>query len=194
VKAAIFPLLFVLAAGSPAASETVGKPQNIDAEAKRDPVVWPRRAKDGTRGLEAHFVVAAPAEKVLATLWDVRAFTRIFPDVKKLTVVDEGDGWVEVECEVRAVVKTVRYRLHRTLDRKAGIIRWRRTGGDLKKIEGAWHVGSHVDPRFSRVQYHSYVDVGYGVPSRMVRHFAIKKVNEMAGRVRAAMVEKAPTP
>ncbi|OGQ10571.1 MAG: hypothetical protein A2138_26550 [Deltaproteobacteria bacterium RBG_16_71_12] len=150
------------------------------------PTVEPLTAPDGTRGLRAIFLVHAPPDVVLETLWDVRRFRQIFPDIEALEVVAEGPGFVDARFTVDAVLAKVRYTLHRELDRAARAVRWRSIGGDLKHVAGSWQVSATDDPLISRVTYVSFVDVGYAVPSGLVRDTALKKVDEMAGRVRAA--------
>jgi len=59
------------------------------------PTVEPLTAPDGTRGLRAIFLVHAPPDVVLETLWDVRRFRQIFPDIEALEVVAEGPGFVD---------------------------------------------------------------------------------------------------
>lgn len=150
------------------------------------PAVEALTAADDTKGLRATFLVHAPPGVVLETLWDVRRFRQIFPDIERLEVLAEQASSIDVRFTVDAVLAKARYTLHREIDRAARTVRWRSTGGDVKHIEGSWQVTATDDPMTSRITYTSFVDVGYAVPSGLVRDTALNKVDQMAVRVRAA--------
>ena len=147
-----------------------------------------REDQAGIKGLKAHFLVNAPQKKVLETLWDVKRFRAIFPDIKKLEVSAATETKVVAAFYVDAVVKKLSYTLDRRFDRKGGVIYWRELAGDLKYVRGRWIV-EKVSEKVSRVTYLSFVDVGTFVPTGMYRDLAMKKVNEMVGRVRAACIK-----
>lgn len=157
-----------------------------NVQATAPPAVEQLTAPDDTKGLRAVFLVAAPPDVVLATLWDVRRFREIFPDIEKLEVLAERQGSIDARFTVDAVLAKVRYTLRRDIDRAARSVQWRSIDGDLKAIRGSWHVEATADPLVSRVTYTSFVDVGYAVPSGLVRDTALQKVDQMAVRVRSA--------
>lgn len=162
------------------------------------PAVTPLQAPDGVKGLRAVFDVRGDPDVVLETLWDVRRFRTIFPDIKALEVLApsmkelEGAARIDVRFFVDAVFKDVSYTLRRTVDRSKRTVTWEAIAGDLKVARGSWSVAAlAVDPAAptaprSRVIYTSFVDVGYFVPTGVIRDVAMGKVSEMAGRVRAA--------
>lgn len=160
----------------------------------QNPVVEPLEAPDGVKGLRAVFDVQGDADACIDTLWDVRRFRTIFPDVKSLAVLAPTPEKVptatqlEVKFVVDAVLQETSYTLRRTVDRGARKIEWQRIAGDVPTIRGSWSVTpvSLPDRTVARVTYTSFVDVGYFVPTGMVRDVAMGKVNEMAARVRAA--------
>jgi hypothetical protein len=167
----------------------------------QNPVVEPLEAPDGVKGLRAVFDVPVSSEAdvdaCLETLWDVRRFRSIFPDVKSLEVLAPAPDKVpmatqlDVKFTVDAVFQTTTYTLRRTIDRTAKKIEWVRIAGDVPTIRGSWAVTSvsskdHSAAPVVRVTYTSFVDVGYFVPTGMVRDVAMGKVNEMAKRVRSA--------
>lgn len=142
---------------------------------------------DGIRGLRAQFVVPAPPDVVLRTLWDVEKFPEMFPDIEEMHVRARADTRIDVEFFVDAVVKKAHYTLRRDLEREARTIRWREVGeGDVKTIRGAWMVRETEDPQHALVVYDSFVDVGVFVPTALVRDLALEKVAELATRVRSA--------
>lgn len=167
-------LLVLLATGDP------------NAQALAAPAVEQLSAPDDTKGLRAVFLVAAPPDVVLETLWDVRRFRQIFPDIEKLEVLAERPGSVDARFTVDAVLAKVHYTLRRDVDRAARRVEWRSIGGDIKAIRGSWQVQPTANPMVSQLTYTSFVDVGYAVPSGLVRDTALKKVDQMAERVRSA--------
>ncbi len=172
--------------------------------ALQNPVVEPLEAPDGVKGLRAVFDIPAASvssdgdtDACLETLWDVRRFRTIFPDVKSLEVLAPALDKVptatqlDVKFTVDAVLQTTTYTLRRTIDRTARKIEWQRIAGDVPTIRGSWAVTTvspkdHSAQPVVRVTYTSFVDVGYFVPTGMVRDVAMGKVNEMAKRVRSA--------
>ena len=75
------------------------------------PTVQELTDAEQTPGLRAVFDVAAPAERVLDLLWDVRRFKAIFPDIHTLEVVGRPDDTtVDVRFVVDAVVAELRER------------------------------------------------------------------------------------
>jgi ribosome-associated toxin RatA of RatAB toxin-antitoxin module len=155
---------------------------------------------NGTKGLEAQFVVNAPPDVVLRTLWDVSKFRSIFPDIESLEVVARrGPDDIDVRFFVDATLKKVTYTLRRTRDGNARTIRWHSIAGDVEHIEGSWRVepaGGVLGDAMSRVTYRSFVDVGGIVPTGLVRDLATRKVNSMAERIQkasaAALLETMP--
>ena len=135
----------------------------------------------GTKGLEATFEVDVPAEVLLDALWDVTQFPRLFPDVKHTRVLRRAEDELDVEHEIDAVLRRVRYVLRRTRDRARGRISWMELSGDLRRVRGGWQVtptekGCHV-------VYTAFVDVGRFVPTSVVRDLAMRKIDEMIARV-----------
>lgn len=142
--------------------------------------------RDGVKGLRATFFVAAPPDHVLQTLWDVKRFKEVFPDIHSLEVVRDAGDQRDVKFFVNAVLADVTYTLRRTRDPIARTISWRSIAGDVRSIYGSWTVKKTSDPNVSEVIYTSFVDVMAIVPTAIVRDTAIKKTNEMAVRVRGA--------
>ena len=138
------------------------------------------------QGLRASFVVDAAPDIVLATLWDIDRFLEIFPDILRLKVQKRALRQMDVAFTVDAVLAEVSYTLRRSLDREAKVIWWREIGGDLRHVRGSWMVKALPDGS-SMVTYESFVEVGMMVPTGFYRDLALKKVTEMATRVRAAV-------
>jgi ribosome-associated toxin RatA of RatAB toxin-antitoxin module len=143
----------------------------------------------GTKGLEAAFDVEVAPDALLATLWSVAHFPKLFPDVKEARVLRDAGDVLDVEFRIDAVLAQLRYVLRRTLDRTTRTIAWREIGGDLRRVRGSWRVEATDDVGRSRVTYSAFVDPGRFVPTRLVRDLALRKVDEMAERVRRVAIE-----
>ena len=139
------------------------------------------RDDEGTRGLEVRFDVDAPRDAVLDLLWDPAHFPELYPEIESVAILERDDRRMRAEYRVNAVVKRVRYELERTLDRESGTLRWRELGGDLRKVRGEWRVDARGSG--STLTYRAFVDVGYFVPTALVRDLAMAKLGEMVARV-----------
>ena len=127
-------------------------------------------------------------------------FRSIFPDIKTLEVVSPPATSLadprlatatelDVKFFVDAVFKDATYTLRRRVDREKRSVTWHSIAGDVAVARGSWSVVAvpvGLGPPVSRVTYTSFVDVGYFVPTGMIRDVALGKVAEMAKRVRAA--------
>jgi ribosome-associated toxin RatA of RatAB toxin-antitoxin module len=149
----------------------------------------------GTKGLRARFVVQADPGRLLALLWNTEHFPRLYPDIREVRVLRDGSmphPWQEVAYRVNAVVKEVRYVLRRELDPTARTISWRELSGDLARVRGAWAVSPQGEA--SLLSYEAFVDIGWFVPTRLVRDGAMKKMTETAERIRRVAAEGRPIP
>jgi len=138
----------------------------------------------GTKGLEILFVVGAPPDDVLELLWDHRNYGRLYPEVKAVAVIRELADEIDLEFQVDAVIKKVRYVLRRNVDRDKREIVWRELSGDLKRVRGLWKISASADASVSEVTYRAFVDIGRFVPTSLVRDLALRKAAEMVARVR----------
>jgi ribosome-associated toxin RatA of RatAB toxin-antitoxin module len=174
-------LLAVAAGAKDLGGLTKTKPDIVRAEYTEEDDVG------NIKGLKATFYVAAPPDRTLEVLWDVRKFPELFQDIDEMKVRSFEDKRIVVDFKVDAVFKDVRYTLDRRLDRKKRLVRWRDVGGDMDAIRGSWQVAPTSDPNVSRVTYTSFVSVGRFVPDALVRDVAIGKVEAMADRIRGAV-------
>lgn len=171
------------------AALTAGAQPRLSAkpEIRRELSTTTGEGVEGIKGLRATFYVAAPPDRVLDVLWDVRRFPEMFPDIKDMKVLAGRDAQLDVRFRVDAVLAEVTYTLRRTVDRERRLIRWREIAGDLERVRGSWRVEATDDPGTSRVTYASFVSVSAFVPESVYRDIAIGKVEELTERVRAAV-------
>lgn len=164
-----------------------------DPRCAQAPQVSEVKDEAGTRGIEIRFAVAGDPDSLLALLWDVRGFPRLYPDIKEFQVVGTGDGdpprSLDVAYRIDAVVKELRYVLRRVLDPEARTITWTELSGDLRRVRGGWWILPAERPGLSLVTYRAFVDVGRFVPTSLVAKAARRKASEMVERVRQVAAE-----
>jgi ribosome-associated toxin RatA of RatAB toxin-antitoxin module len=144
---------------------------------------------DGTKGLEATFEVEVPPDPLLDLLWSPANFGRLFPDIEEARVVREDGARIEVAYRIDAVVRRLGYVLARTLDRERRTISWREIGGDLRRVRGGWRIEQCDREGASAVIYSAFVDVGFFIPTGLVRDAAKRKLGEMVARVQRVAAE-----
>ena len=167
---------------------------NVDTLVTAPPVVEEVRSTvaaqgvDGVLGVRSTFVVKASVERALELLWDIDAFPRIFPDIKRMRVLRRTANTMDVEFVVDAVLTEARYVLRRRRDPSARKIAWHELpGGDLLIARGAWTATPAGPPGLTRLRYESYVDVARFVPMAVVRQVALGKLEALTDRVRRAL-------
>lgn len=188
--------LLCLACGRGAVAAPLDEAQLIAStaapEVERQTVPRGEAATTTIKGLRATFLVHAPREQVIATLWEVERFQELFPDFRRVEVIGRGPNRVDARFFVEIPLATVTYELRRELDLERGHIRWREIGGDLRAVRGAWRVEPTAHPDLVHVTYESYVDAGRFVPDAFVRDLAIAKIGDVATRVRRAASGEVP--
>lgn len=183
------PVLVLLLASLPAWATADPLPGPVVEEVRSTEAEW---GVGDIKGVKATFSVAAPRARIIEALWNIEKFPEMFPDVEKMTIHKKEAARIVVEFEVDAVVQKARYTLDRRLSKDKDEIRWREFGddGDVRHLRGRWKV-TERSPQLSTVLYESYVDVGRFVPTSLVRALALRKLDELVGRVRTA-VKRSP--
>jgi len=138
----------------------------------------------GVPGVRALFVVTASRQKIWHTLRDYDNFSRIFDGLDKLQVLEENQSGAHVEFWIDAVLKNLHYVLYRKYSVEGVRIDWSRVSGDLKTIQGSWHIKETTTPNKKLIIYESYVDIGYSVITWAIRMGAKSKAKKMAYRLR----------
>ena len=139
-------------------------------------------------GLRVHFDADRAPEDAIALMWDVEQFTRSFPDVLELEVLESSATHQRVRYVIDAKFKKLSYVLNRNLrsNETNHEISWSMVKGDLRSVDGAWRITSRDDGR-SDIEYESFVDASVFIPSAVIRQGALQKVDEMVTRVRALL-------
>ena len=92
-------------------------------------------------GLRVHFDADKAPKDAISMMWDVEQFTRSFPDVLELEVLESSATHQRVRYVIDAKFKKLSYVLNRNLrsDDTRHEITWNMVKGDLRSVDGAWN-------------------------------------------------------
>ena len=153
-------------------------------------IVEPVETNDGVPGVRAVFAVVAPRERIWAVLLDYDNFPKIFEGISKMQVLSQDEGGAVIEYWIDAVVRDYHYVLSRVYEAPGRRVTWKRTAGDLERIEGSWEILDTPRPGVHLLVYESFVKVGGVVPSRVVRWRAMARARDMGERLRSWIERK----
>ncbi len=140
--------------------------------------------KEDVPGLIAAFSVNSDLKDIWNVFVDYENFTKVFSDVKNLKVLEQNENGAVVEFWVDAVLSDLNYVLYRKYDIPYRKLTWVKRSGDLKLIEGSWEVFDLPFENKKMVVYSSFVEVGFLIPTKLVRWGAMRKAEEMCIRIR----------
>ena len=138
----------------------------------------------GVHGLRATFYLEASRDAIWALLTDYDRFKETFKGIRGIEIIDEDDRGARVRYTIKAWILTFEYTLQRDYVRPYELITWRRTGGDFRVISGAWMILPGPREDLHQIVYESYVDVGFLVPTKLVRNRAAQELEKTIGRMR----------
>ena len=138
----------------------------------------------GVHGLRATFNLQASRDAIWALLTDYDRFKETFKGIRRIEIIDEDERGARVRYTIKAWILTFEYTLQRDYVRPYELITWRRTRGDFRVISGAWMIlpGSRED--LHEIVYESYVDVGFLIPTKLVRNRAAQELEKTIARMR----------
>lgn len=143
----------------------------------------------GVHGLRATFQLQASRDAIWTLLTDYDRFMETFKGLRGVKILDEDERGARVRYKIKAWILNFEYTLQRDYVRPYELITWRRTGGDFRLISGAWMIlpGPREDQH--EIVYESYVDVGFLVPTALVRNRAAQELEKTIQRMRARLAE-----
>ena len=141
----------------------------------------------GVHGLRATFHLQASREAIWALLTDYDRFKETFRGIRRIEIIDEDERGARVRYTIKAWILTFAYTLQRDYVRPYELITWRRTGGDFRVISGAWMILPGPREDLHEIVYESYVDVGFLIPTALVRNRAAKELEKTIVRMRARL-------
>ena len=138
----------------------------------------------GIHGLRATFHLQASRETIWALLTDYNRFKETFKGIRRIEIIDENELGARVRYTIKAWILTFDYTLQRDYVRPYELITWRRTGGDFRVISGAWMILPGPSENLHEIIYESYVDVGFLIPTTLVRNRAAQELEKTVVRIR----------
>jgi carbon monoxide dehydrogenase subunit G len=141
----------------------------------------------GVKGLRATFQLNASREAIWDLLTDYDRFTETFTGIRSLKVINEDDRGARVRFKIKVAFMSFDYTLQRDYVRPYELITWHRTGGDFRHLSGSWGITPGPAEDIQEITYESFVDVGFLVPTALVRDGAASELEETVRRMRARL-------
>lgn len=138
----------------------------------------------GVKGLKATFQLAASREAIWQLLTDYDRYTETFKGIRRLKVINQDETGARVRFTIKAAFLTFEYTLQRDYVRPFELITWHRTGGDFRHLSGGWMILPGSSEGIHEVIFESFVDVGFLVPTALVRNRAAKELEKTVSRMR----------
>ncbi|MDH3468601.1 MAG: SRPBCC domain-containing protein [Gammaproteobacteria bacterium] len=138
----------------------------------------------GVHGLRATFHLQASRDAIWTLLTDYDRFKETFKGIRRIEIVDQDEQGARVRYTIKAWIFTFEYTLQRDYVRPYELITWRRTGGDFRVISGAWMILPGPRENLHEIVYESYVDVGFLIPTKLVRNRAAQELKKTVSRIR----------
>lgn len=136
-------------------------------------------------------VVRAPIDVCFETLVDFAKYPDVFRVIQsaKIESADAAAGRWQVQYELNAILKTVRYTLAYEAERPA-LLTWTMTTGDLAAIEGRYDL-VELEPGLTEATCTQSIDVGMWVPGMVRRAFESSAVQDSVREFKQAAEARA---
>ena len=138
----------------------------------------------GVHGLRATFYLQASRDAIWTLLTDYDRFKETFKGIRRIEIIDQNERGARVRYTIKAWILTFEFTLQRDYVRPYELITWRRTGGDFRVISGAWMISPGPREGLHEIVYESYVDVGFLIPTKLVRNRAAQELEDTVSRIR----------
>ncbi len=138
----------------------------------------------GVHGLRATFYLQASRNAIWTLLTDYDRFKETFKGIRRIEIIDQNERGARVRYTIKAWILTFEYTVQRDYVRPYELITWRRTGGDFRVISGAWMILPGPREDLHEIVYESYVDVGFLIPTKLVRNRAAQELKKTVSRIR----------
>ena len=141
----------------------------------------------GVKGLRGTFQLNASREAIWDLLTDYDRFSETFKGVHSLKIISENDQGAEVRFKIKVAFLSFDYTLQRDYVRPYELLTWHRTSGDFRQISGSWKILQGPAEGIHVVIFESFVDIGYLIPTALVRNRAAKELEETVALIRARL-------
>ena len=143
--------------------------------------------------VEAAILINAPIEQVWNVLVDCPHAPDFVPGLKNCQVLRREGDTETIEHHVKfswlipevTYIFEAEYRMHHRID-------FRRTGGDLKDLEGSWVLQTTGDGNRTLVVYSVYLEPGFFIPKWLVRFTLQGDLPELMKSIRHRVSEVYP--
>ena len=142
---------------------------------------------NGVKGLRATFQLNASREAIWGLLTDYDRYTETFTGIRSVEIISEDSQGARVRFKIKVAFLSFDYTLQRDYVRPYELITWRRTDGDFRDLSGSWGILPGPAEGVQEVIYESFVDVGFLVPTALVRDGAARELEETVTRMRARL-------
>ena len=143
--------------------------------------------EQGVKGLRATYQLAASREAIWDLLTDYDRFRETFTKIHSLEVINEDDQGARVRFKIKVMFLSFDYTLQRDYVRPYELLTWHRTGGDFRQISGSWSILAGPDEGVHTVIFESFVDVGYLIPTALVRNRAARELENTVILIRTRL-------
>ena len=169
------------AAGRPAASRALppSTPTRDDAV-----VIEKVTGPDGIAGLRASIAIDAPREAIWKVLVDYDRMRDLYPNVTQLTVLGTTPAGALVRYRIRTMLMNFEYTLQRNYEVVGERLTWYKTAGDFRQVRGQWLIHDTAVPGRKQLICETFVDIGFAVPTVLVRDGAIREMRRTMVRIR----------
>jgi ribosome-associated toxin RatA of RatAB toxin-antitoxin module len=141
----------------------------------------------GVKGLRATFQLNASREAIWDLLTNYDRFTETFTGIRSLEVISKNDQGARVRFKIKVAFLSFDYTLQRDYVRPYELITWHRTDGDFRHLSGSWGIIPGPAEGIQQIIYESFVDVGFLVPTALVRDGAARELEKTVARMRARL-------
>ena len=143
--------------------------------------------EQGVKGLRATYQLAASREAIWDLLTNYDRFRETFNRIHNLEVINEDEQGAEVRFKIKVMFLSFDYTLQRDYLRPYELLTWHRTSGDFRQISGSWSILPGPGEGIHTVIFESFVDIGYLVPTALVRNRAATELENTVARIRARL-------
>ena len=141
----------------------------------------------GVKGLRATFQLNASREAIWELLTNYDRFTETFTGIRSLEVISKDDQGARVRFKIKVAFLSFDYTLQRDYVRPYELLTWHRTGGDFRHLSGSWGIIPGPAEGIQEIIYESFVDVGFLIPTALVRDGAARELEDTIRRMRTRL-------
>lgn len=137
----------------------------------------------------ADIEIKGDSRKIFEVIMDVEGYPQYMSAVKKIEIVERGEGYVLSKWTTSASGITLRWTEKDTYDHENLMVNYKLTEGDISKFEGHWKV-IPVAENLNKVELKIYFDIGVPMLEAFVGPMAKAIVTQNAKGMLSGLKEK----